>query len=147
IEALDIRVVSAEGPNLVVEVPPYRVDVIRAADIIEEVLRLYGYNQIEIKQQLKAALNPSPKPDRELVQNQIADLLIGTGFHGLRDNSLTRMAYADKEAEVVRILNPLSSDLDTMRQTLLFQGLEAMSYNQKRKTSVLRLFEFGSVYF
>lgn len=147
IEALDIRVVSAEGPNLELEVPPYRVDVTREVDIIEEVLRIYGYNQIEIKQQLKASLNPSPKPDRELVQNQIADLLIGNGFNEILNNSLTRMAYADKEAEVVRILNPLSSDLDTMRQNLLFQGLEAISYNQKRKTSDLRLFEFGSVYF
>ena len=147
IGALDIRVVSAEGPNLELEVPPYRVDVTREVDIIEEVLRIYGYNQIEIKQQLKASLNPSPKPDRELVQNQIADLLIGNGFNEILNNSLTRMAYADKEAEVVRILNPLSSDLDTMRQNLLFQGLEAISYNQKRKTSDLRLFEFGSVYF
>src|SRR5690606_8989038 len=147
IGALDIRVVSAEGPNLELEVPPYRVDVTREVDIIEEVLRLYGYNQIEIKQQLKASLNPSPKPDRELVQNQIADLLIGNGFNEILNNSLTRMAYADKEAEVVRILNPLSSDLDTMRQNLLFQGLEAISYNQKRKTSDLRMFEFGSVYF
>lgn len=147
IEALDIRVVSAEGPNLELEVMPYRVDVTREVDIIEEVLRIYGYNQIEIKQQLKASLNPSPKPDRELVQNQIADLLIGNGFNEILNNSLTRMAYADKEAEVVRILNPLSSDLDTMRQNLLFQGLEAISYNQKRKTSDLRLFEFGSVYF
>src|SRR5690606_14503591 len=106
-----------------------------------------GYNQIEIKQQLKASLNPSPKPDRELVQNQVSDLLIGNGFNEILNNSLTRSPYADKEEELVRILNPLSSDLDTMRQNLLFQGLEAIAYNQKRKISDLRLFEFGSVYF
>lgn len=147
IESLDIRVVSAEGSTLELEVPPYRVDVTREVDIIEEVLRIYGYNQIEIKQQLKASLNPSPKPDRELVQNQVSDLLIGNGFSEILNNSLTRGAYADKETELVRILNPLSSDLDTMRQNLLFQGLEAIAYNQKRKTSDLRLFEFGSVYF
>jgi phenylalanyl-tRNA synthetase beta chain len=147
IEALDIRVLSAEGAALELEVPPYRVDVTREVDIIEEVLRIYGYNQIEIKQQLKASLNPSPKPDRELVQNQVSDLLIGNGFNEILNNSLTRLAYADNEEEAVRILNPLSSDLDTMRQNLLFQGLEAVAYNQKRKTSDLRLFEFGSVYF
>jgi len=147
IESLGIRVLSDNGEILETEVPPYRVDVTREVDIVEEVLRIYGYNNIEIKQQIKASLNTSPKPNKELVQNQVADLLIGNGFHEILNNSLTKVAFADKPDEAVRILNPLSSDLDTMRQNLLFSGLEVISYNQKRKYPNLRLFEFGNIYF
>ena len=147
IESLGIRILLDNGETLETEVPPYRVDVTREVDIIEEVLRIYGYNNIEIKQQIKASLNSSPKPDKELVQNQAADLLIGNGFHEILNNSLTKIAFADQPEQAVRILNPLSSDLDTMRQNLLFSGLEVISYNQKRKYPDLRLFEFGNIYF
>jgi len=147
IESLDIKVLSNNGDILEIEVPPYRVDVTREVDIIEEVLRIYGYNNIEIKKQIKASLNTSPKPDKELIQNQISDLLIGNGFHEILNNSLTKIAYADQPEQAVRILNPLSSDLDTMRQNLLFSGLEVIAYNQKRKYPDLRLFEFGNIYF
>lgn len=147
IESLGIRILGDNDEVLEVEVPPYRVDVTREVDIVEEVLRLYGYNNIEISQQIKASLNTSPKPDRELIENQISDLLIGNGFHEILNNSLTKIAYADKPDEAVRIINPLSSDLDTMRQNLLYSGLEVIAYNQKRKVPDLKLFEFGKVYY
>src|SRR5690606_27228469 len=107
----------------------------------------YGYNNIEISQQIKTSLNTSPKPDRELIENQISDLLIGNGFHEILNNSLTKIAYADKPEETVRIINPLSGDLDIMRQSLLYSGLEVVAYNQKRKVPDLKLFEFGKVYY
>ncbi|HUH19240.1 phenylalanine--tRNA ligase subunit beta [Albibacterium sp.] len=147
IGSLGINILKDNGEVLEVEVPPYRVDVTREVDIVEEVLRLYGYNNIEISQQIKASLNTSPKPDRELIENQISDLLIGNGFHEILNNSLTKIAYADKPDEAVRIINPLSSDLDAMRQSLLHSGLEVVAYNQKRKFADLKLFEFGKVYF
>ncbi|WP_118194175.1 phenylalanine--tRNA ligase subunit beta [Albibacterium indicum] len=147
IEALDIKVVSESEDGLELEVPPYRVDVNREVDIIEEVLRIYGYNNIEIKQQIKASLNTSPKPDKDAVQDQISDLLIGNGFHEILNNSLTKSAYATDSDRAVKILNSLSSDLDTMRQSLLYSGLGVIAYNQKRKYPNLRLFEFGNVYF
>src|SRR5690606_38491770 len=146
-ESLNIRVVSGNEEGLNLEVPPYRVDVTREVDIIEEVLRIYGYNNIEIKQQIKASLNTSPKPDKDAVQDQISDLLIGNGFHEILNNSLTKSAYATDSDRAVKILNSLSSDLDTMRQSLLYSGLEVISYNQKRKYPNIRLFEFGNVYF
>ncbi|MGK6350927.1 phenylalanine--tRNA ligase subunit beta [Parapedobacter sp. DT-150] len=146
IEALGIAVLSEEGGVLKVQVPPYKVDVTREVDIIEEVLRIYGYNNIEIKRQIKASLNTSPKPDKEIVQNQVADLLIGNGYREMLSNSLTKLDYADDPALAVRILNPLSADLDTMRQNLLFSALEAIGYNQKRKHPDLKLFEFGNTY-
>jgi phenylalanyl-tRNA synthetase beta chain len=147
IESLGIGVLKDSAEILELEVPPYRVDVTREVDIVEEVLRLYGYNNIEISQQIKASLNTSPKPDRELIENQISDLLIGNGFHEILNNSLTKIAYADKPDETVRIINPLSGDLDIMRQSLLYSGLEVVAYNQKRKVPDLKLFEFGKVYF
>src|SRR5690606_27321462 len=118
----------------------------REVDIVEEVLRIYGYNNIAIGRQIRASLTASSKPDKEVVQNQVADLLIGNGFREILSNSLTKMAYMDDEASAVRILNPLSTDLDVMRQNLLFSALEAIAYNQKRKQSDLKCFEFGTTY-
>ncbi|HWK58057.1 MAG TPA: phenylalanine--tRNA ligase subunit beta [Parapedobacter sp.] len=146
IEALGIIVVADTNGTLTVQVPPYKVDVTREVDIIEEVLRIYGYNNIEIDRQIKASLNTSPKPDKEVVQNQVADLLIGNGFREILSNSLTKLEYADDSNFAVRILNPLSADLDTMRQNLLFSALEVIAYNQKRKQSNLKFFEFGTTY-
>lgn len=146
IEALGITVRNETAGVLTVEVPAYRVDVTREVDIVEEVLRIYGYNNIEIKRQIRASLTTSSKPDKEVVQNQVADLLIGNGFREILSNSLTKMDYMDDPASAVRIVNPLSTDLDAMRQSLLFSALEAITYNQKRKQSDLRFFEFGSTY-
>ncbi|MGV3761733.1 phenylalanine--tRNA ligase subunit beta [Parapedobacter sp.] len=146
IEALGIAVVAETDGVLTVQVPRYKVDVTREVDMVEEVLRIYGYNNIEIGRQIKASLNTSPKPDKEVVQNQVADLLIGNGFREILSNSLTKFDYADEPERAVRILNPLSTDLDTLRQSLLFSMLEAMAYNQKRKHADLKFYEFGHTY-
>jgi len=147
IKALEIEVTDQSTAELLhVKVPPYRVDVTREVDIIEEVLRIYGYNNIEMKQQIKASLNTVPKPDKELIQNIVSDLLIGNGYFEILSNSLTKLSYADDESTAVKILNPLSSDLDTMRQNLVFSALEAVAYNQKRRNGDLKLFEFGKTY-
>ena len=147
IKALEIEVTDQSTMELLrVKVPPYRVDVTREVDIIEEVLRIYGYNNIEMKQQIKASLNTVPKPDKELIQNIVSDLLIGNGYFEILSNSLTKLSYADDESTAVKILNPLSSDLDTMRQNLVFSALEAVAYNQKRRNGDLKLFEFGKTY-
>lgn len=146
IEALGIDVLEDDGAAMKVSVPPFKVDVTREADITEEVLRIYGYNNIPIPSQIKASISTSPKPDREVVQNQIADLLAGNGYREILSNSLTKLAYADDPDTAVRILNPLSSDLDSMRQNLLYSVLEAIEHNQKRKQPNLKLFEFGQVY-
>lgn len=146
IQSLGIIILAEANGVLNVQVPSYKVDVTREVDIIEEVLRIYGYNRIEIKRQIKASLNTSPKPDKEVVQNQVADLLIGNGFREILSNSLTKMDYMDHADSAVRILNPLSTDLEVMRQNLLFSTLDAIAYNQKRKQTDLKLFEFGYTY-
>jgi len=146
IEALGIIILGETEGVLNVQVPSYKVDVTREVDIIEEVLRIYGYNRIEIKRQIKASLNTSSKPDKEVVQNQVADLLIGNGFREILSNSLTKMDYLDDADSAVRIVNPLSADLGVMRQNLLFSALDAVAYNQKRKHTDLKLFEFGYTY-
>src|SRR5690606_15629105 len=130
IQALGIKVLHETDGVLKLEVPPYKVDVTREVDVVEEVLRIYGYNNVEIKRQILTSLNTSPKPDKEVVQNQVADLLVGNGFREILSNSLTKMVYADTPDAAVRIVNPLSTDLDTMRQNLVFSVLEMIAYNQ-----------------
>ncbi|UIR54572.1 phenylalanine--tRNA ligase subunit beta [Sphingobacterium sp. SRCM116780] len=144
--ALGIGIATESAEHLAVLVPPYRVDVTREVDVIEEVLRIYGYNNVELKPQIKSSLNTSDKPDKEVVLNQLADLLIANGYREILSNSLTKLDYADDEATAVRLYNPLSSDLDTMRQNMLFSALTAVSYNQKRKNGDLKVFEFGKTY-
>ncbi|MBC8054238.1 MAG: phenylalanine--tRNA ligase subunit beta [Sphingobacteriaceae bacterium] len=146
INALGITIKEENTDGLVLEVPSFKVDVTREVDIVEEVLRIYGYNNIAIPSQIRASLNTSVKPDKETVQNQVADLLSANGFSEILSNSLTKAAYDQNPDTAVKILNPLSSDLDTMRQTLLYSGLEAISYNQNRKKADLKLYEFGKVY-
>jgi phenylalanyl-tRNA synthetase beta chain len=138
-------------PGLRLKVPAYKVDVTREADVIEEVLRIYGYNNIEIHDELRASLSFTVKPDPEEVMNVVADYLSSNGFHEIMNNSLTRSAYYENNPvfpaeKAVKILNPLSRDLDVMRQTLLYGGLETIVYNQNRKIPDLRLYEFGTVY-
>jgi phenylalanyl-tRNA synthetase beta chain len=143
---LGIKIISEKEEGLQLEVPAYRVDVTREVDVIEEILRIYGYNNVEIGSQIRASLNYSPKPDKEAVQHQVADMLTANGFYEILSNSLTRSAYSENPDELVRILNPLSSDLDSMRQTLLYSGLEAIAYNQNRKSADLKFYEFGKTY-
>ncbi len=146
IRALDIEIVAETAEGLNLKVPPYRVDVTREVDVIEEVLRIYGYNNIHIPTQIRASLNNSIRPEKDTVQNAIADLLSGNGFNEILCNSLTSSEYASDYDHAVKILNPLSSDLDIMRQTLLYSGLEAIAYNQNRRNPDLKFYEFGKVY-
>ncbi|MFS2188631.1 phenylalanine--tRNA ligase subunit beta [Mucilaginibacter sp. Mucisp84] len=146
ITALDIKIVNETADSLSLQVPPYRVDVTRDVDVVEEILRIYGYNNIEIPTQIRASLNNSIRPEKDTVQNQLSDLLSANGFNEILANSLTKSAYSDNLDTAVKILNPLSSDLDVMRQTLLYSGLEAVAYNQNRRSSDLKFYEFGKVY-
>jgi phenylalanyl-tRNA synthetase beta chain len=146
IEALDIKVVNETEEGLSLQVPPYRVDVTREVDIVEEILRIYGYNNIEIPTQIRASLNNSQRPEKDTVQNQLSDLLTANGFNEILSNSLTKSAYSDNLETAVKILNPLSSDLDVMRQTMLYSGLEAIAYNQNRRAADLKFYEFGKIY-
>jgi phenylalanyl-tRNA synthetase beta chain len=146
ITALDIKIANETADSLSLQVPPYRVDVTRDVDVVEEILRIYGYNNIEIPTQIRASLNNSIRPEKDTVQNQLSDLLSANGFNEVLANSLTKSAYSDNLDTAVKILNPLSSDLDIMRQTLLYSGLEAIAYNQNRRSADLKFYEFGKVY-
>jgi phenylalanyl-tRNA synthetase beta chain len=143
---LGIKISSEDSDGMKLEVPAYKVDVTREVDIIEEILRIHGYDNVEIPSQIRASLNTTIKPDKEVLQNQIADLLSANGFFEILSNSLTKLSYSAEPERAVRILNPLSSDLDVMRQSLLFSGLEAIAYNQNRRNSDLKFYEFGKVY-
>ncbi|RYE16730.1 MAG: phenylalanine--tRNA ligase subunit beta, partial [Sphingobacteriales bacterium] len=143
VKALDIEVVNETADGLSLKVPPYRVDVTREVDVIEEILRIYGYNNIAIPTQIRASMTASQRPEKDTVQNMLSDLLTANGFNEILSNSLTKLAYSNDPDKAVRILNPLSSDLDVMRQSLLFSGLEAIAYNQNHKSADLKLYEFG----
>lgn len=149
--SLDIKVNSVSDTGLGLTIPAYRVDVQREIDVIEEILRVYGYNNIEFSKKFNATVANSPRTEDYKVQNVIASQLNSQGFHEMMANSLTTAAYAKlstalKEEHNVTMLNPLSSDLSTMRQSLLFSALEAVSYNINRRNSDLKLFEFGKSY-
>lgn len=146
VKALDIQVVNETAEGLTLKVPPYRVDVTREVDVIEDVLRIYGYNNIHIPTQVRASLSASPRPEKDTVQNMLSDLLTANGFNEILSNSLTKSAYSDDLDSAVKILNPLSSDLDVMRQTMLYSGLEAIAYNQNRQNADIKFYEFGKVY-
>ncbi|WP_316787157.1 phenylalanine--tRNA ligase subunit beta [Pedobacter frigiditerrae] len=144
--ALGIEVANETAEGLSLKVPAYKVDVTRECDVTEEVLRIYGYNNIHIPTKVNASLAFTAKPNKENVQNLIADMLTANGFLEIWCNSLTRSAYSKNPDEAVQILNPLSSDLNVMRQSLLQPALESVSYNQNRKSSDLKLYEFGKTY-
>ncbi|HEX8562026.1 MAG TPA: phenylalanine--tRNA ligase subunit beta [Flavobacterium sp.] len=149
--SLDIKVNSISDAGLGLTIPAYRVDVQREIDVIEEILRVYGYNNINFTKKLNATVSNSPRTEDYKVQNIIANQLTSQGFHEMMANSLTTPDYVAlsemlQENANVNIINPLSHDLSVMRQSLLFSGLEAISYNINRKNSDLRLFEFGKTY-
>jgi phenylalanyl-tRNA synthetase beta chain len=146
ITALDIEVAEVTTEGLTLKVPAFKVDVTRECDITEEVLRIYGYNNIEIPSKINASLSYGAKPDREQTQHVIADMLTANGFLEIWCNSLTKGAYSKKPEEAVQIINPLSSDLNVMRQELLMPALESVAYNQNRKTADIKFYEFGKTY-
>jgi len=146
---MEIPILDDQGLQAIV--PACKTDVTREADLIEEVLRIYGYNNIEISPEIRASLSYSVKPDPEKVQNVVSGYLSGLGFHEIINNSFTKSSYYQGLKDLVpercvRVLNPVNRDLDVLRQTLLFGGLETILYNQNRKAADLKCYEFGTVY-
>lgn len=151
LSSLDIKVKNVTEAGLGLEVPSYRVDVQRPVDVIEEILRVYGYNNIDFTQKLNASIAQTSKFDDHKVQNIIGNTLASKGFYEIMTNSLTSPEYTLlsenlKQENSVEILNPLSADLSVMRQSSLFSALEVASYNINRRKSNLQLFEFGKTY-
>jgi len=149
--SLDIKINNVTESGLGLTIPAYRNDVQREVDIIEEILRVYGYNNIGFTQKLNASISNIDKFSDHSLQNIIANQLIGQGFNEMMANSLTSPDYINlseqlQKDQTIKMLNPLSSDLEAMRQSMLFSGLEAISYNINRKRSDLKLFEFGKTY-
>ena len=149
--SLEIKVKNVTETGLGLVIPSYRVDVQRQVDVIEEILRVYGYNNISFHEKLNASIAPISKYEDYKLQDTIGDLLAARGFYEIMTNSLTSPDYVDlidalKTKESVNILNPLSADLSVLRQSMLFNGLETISYNINRKNQNLRFFEFGKTY-
>lgn len=149
--SLEIRVNNVTETGMGLTIPPYRVDVQREADVIEEILRVYGYNNIKFGEKINASVANSTKFEDYKIQNIIANQLTGQGFYETMANSLTTPVYVQeseqlKEEQTVHMLNPLSQDLSALRQSMLFSGLEAISYNLNRRRSDLKFFEFGKTY-
>ncbi|MEC5166539.1 phenylalanyl-tRNA synthetase beta chain [Flavobacterium sp. PL11] len=149
--SLDIKVNSFSDAGLGLTIPAYRVDVQREIDVIEEILRVYGYNNINFSEKVNATVSNSPRNEDYKVQNVIATQLNSQGFNEIMANSLTTASYIQLSEELnashnVNMLNPLSTDLSSMRQSLLFSGLEAVAYNINRRNTDLKLFEFGKTY-
>lgn len=147
LNALEIVIDKKENQVWHLLIPPFKVDVTRDVDVIEEIMRIYGYNNIEIPEICKSSLSPSVKPDKEKLKEAISQYLTSNGFHEIFCNSLTNSEYyTDNKDTCVKIINPLSKELEVMRQTMLFSGLEAIAYNQNRKNSDLKLYEIGKTY-
>ena len=152
LESLEMKITSETAEGLSLEVPVYRIDVQRDVDVIEDILRIYGYNNIEFSDHVKSNLSYQTPTDHSYkMQNLISEQLCGCGFNEILNNSLTRSAYYDKLTtypadHCVILMNPLSADLNCMRQTLLFGGLESVEHNMKRKNGNIRFFEFGNCY-
>ena len=152
VTSLDMKIEAENENQIEILVPAYRVDVKRPCDVVEDILRIYGYNNVEIPLQLKGTLTIPTDEDRNRKYiNLISEQLVGGGFNEILNNSLTKVSYYKDlncytEETTVKILNPLSADLGVMRQTLLFGGLESIVRNANRKNSNLRFFEFGNCY-
>lgn len=153
LNALDIEITSKDGDQLTLQVPAYRVDVTREADVTEEILRIYGFNNIPLPEKLNTSLPSFKKPNIEHWQNTICEMMLGQGFSEMLNNSLTSAKYVEKHGKEtfssernVEMLNPLSQELAVMRQSMLFSGLEVIGYNQNRQSPDLKLYEFGKTY-
>lgn len=150
--ALEIEVLEENGAEWVLSIPPYRVDVQREADVAEEILRLYGFNNIENPPFIKSVLTVGNRPTTDKLVGAVSEMLVSLGFNEVMSNSLTKAAYYENLAELsidkcVKIINPLSSELSVMRQTLLFNALETISLNAARKRGQMNIFEVGNCYF
>ena len=148
---MDFGIISSDDRGAEVTVPTYKVDVYRECDVVEEVLRIYGYDNIELPDRIVSSYDNTPNPDPETVRVKACDLLAANGFMECMNNSLTKADYYTglrtyPKANLPMVINPLSSDLNAMRQTLLFSGLEVVAYNLNRQAGDLKLFEMGNVY-
>jgi phenylalanyl-tRNA synthetase, beta subunit, non-spirochete bacterial len=151
--SLEMEITNETAEGLSLAVPPYRVDVTRDVDVIEDILRIYGYNNVEIPSTLKSSLTTKGEADKSYkLQSLISEQLVGCGFNEILNNSLTKAAYYEElesfpAKNLVMLMNPLSNDLNCMRQTLLFGGLESITHNANRKNADLKFFEFGNCYY
>ena len=151
-ESLDMKVLNENVEGITLEIPAYRVDVQRPCDVVEDILRIYGYNNVEIPSQLKSSLTVADTTDMEhRMENIVGEQLVGCGFNEILNNSLTKTSYYEglnvyTEETTVKVMNPLSADLGVMRQTLLFGGLESIMRNANRKMANLKFFEMGNCY-
>ena len=151
LKALEINIVAKLGDSWQLEVPRYRVDVQRECDVVEDILRIYGYDNVEFPEKLNTSLAYGVKPDPEKLRRRISEQLTAQGFNEILNNSLTKVSYYEPLTQLtldtcVKIMNPLSQDLGVMRQTLLFGGLESIARNANRKNSDLEFYEFGNCY-
>ena len=153
VTSLEMKIENETAEGITLSIPPYRVDVQRPCDVVEDILRIYGYNNVEIPLALKSSLTTKNKEDRShRLQQLVAEQLVGCGFNEILNNSLTKAAYYDgnetfRPENLVNLMNPLSNDLNVMRQTLLFGGLESIAHNANRKSADLRFFEYGNCYY
>lgn len=151
LRAMEVEILSKEGKTWQLGVPRYRVDVQRECDVVEDILRIYGYNNVEFPEKLNTSLSYNPKPNPVALQIRISEQLTAQGFNEILNNSLTKVSYYEalealSLATCVKIMNPLSQDLGVMRQTLLFGGLESIQRNANRKNADLKFYEFGNCY-
>lgn len=152
LQSLEMKIIAEKEKSILVEVPSYRVDVTRPIDIVEEILRIYGFNEIEVSNKLISNLNYSNPLHNEKWYNQIADLLTFNGFYEIMTNSLSKVKYYNNNKfysidNCVQLINPLSQDLGVLRQTLLYSGLEAVAYNLNRQITDIKMYEFGKCYY
>ena len=153
VTSLEMKIENETAEGIALSIPPYRVDVQRPCDVVEDILRIYGYNNVEIPTSLKSSIAVKNKEDRShRLQQLVAEQLVGCGFNEILNNSLTKAAYYDgnetfRPENLVSLMNPLSNDLNVMRQTLLFGGLESIAHNANRKSADLRFFEYGNCYY
>ena len=151
LRSLEIEIVEENAEGLSVKVPAYRVDVQRPADLVEEILRIYGYNNVEIPEHVNSTLSYECKPNRDKLRNMVSDMLSSCGFAEVMNNSLTKSSYYENNEvfpaeRCVRIMNPLSADLGVMRQSLLYGLLEVVELNVNRKAQSVKIYEFGNTY-
>ncbi|MFN3445917.1 MAG: phenylalanine--tRNA ligase subunit beta, partial [Bacteroidia bacterium] len=146
--ALDFTIISETNESLLLDVPAYRTDVTRHADVAEEVLRIYGLNNVEIPTRVTSSVSDSTENAQFALRNKLSDYLTDNGFNEMLNNSITKSTYYTEEAlqNAVKLLNPLSSDLDIMRLSMLYNGLEVLQYNRNRKATDMCLYEFGKTY-
>jgi len=152
LQDLEMEIQEERPDGLKLLIPTFKVDVLREVDVIEEILRIYGYNQIHFENKIHSSVSLRQKPDLEKIQNEISDYLVAQGFAEIMNNSLTKSDYINNskvldEKNNVVLLNPLSKDLNILRQSLLFGGLEVIAYNQNRQLNDIKVFEFGKAYF